>query len=445
MKDLAKIDHAQWYAAVPRSIWKQTTAGLLLLAISFGGFGGWALTAPLAAAVIAQGSFVATGQNKIVQHLEGGIIKELLVGEGDHVVADQPLVLLDETAAQANERQLFFRQARLEAIVARLTAEVHGAETIKFPPQIAENRHDPEISAIVESQLLNFEGSRSKLRSEIGLLDQNIEALKFRAGGYEQMLKAATTQLTLLREEYDGKKILLDKGLMRGTEIKAIKRAMADAEGQIGRLSAEISETGSQIAKHKQQMDQTENAYRQAALDELEGIEAELDSIREQSREAKNVLRRATIQAPVSGTVVRIYYNTSGGVIESGKSIMEILPSNVPLMIEVQIPRTEIDNVKVGQKATVRLVALNQRTTPVLEGEVYYVSADSLPDSSAQSPQEVYLARVNLPVSQLALVPGFAPTPGMPAEILIQTAERTFFSYLSKPIKDSMGRAFMER
>ncbi len=445
MKDVAKIEHAQWYAAVPRSIWKQTTAGLLLLAISFGGFGGWALTAPLAAAVIAQGSFVATGQNKIVQHLEGGIIKELLVSEGDHVVADQPLVLLDETAAQANERQLFFRQARLEAIVARLTAEVHGAETIKFPQQIAENRGDPEISAIVESQLLNFEGSRSKLRSEIGLLDQNIEALKFRAGGYEQLLKAVTTQLTLLQEEYDGKKILLDKGLIRGTEIKAIKRAMADAEGQMGRLTAEISETGSQIVRHEQQMGQTENAYRQAALDELEGIEAELDSIREQSREAQNVLRRATIHAPVSGTVVRVYYHTSGGVIESGKSIMEILPSDVPLMIEVQIPRTEIDNVKVGQKATVRLVALNQRTTPVLEGEVYYVSADSLPDSSAPSPQEVYLARVNLPVSQLALVPGFAPTPGMPAEILIQTVERTFFNYLSKPIKDSMARAFMEQ
>ena len=445
MKDVATIENAQWYAAVPRSIWKQTTAGLLLMMVSFGGFGGWALTAPLAAAVIAQGSFVATGQNKIVQHLEGGIIKELLVSEGDDVVADQPLVILDETAARANERQLFFRQARLEAIVARLTAEVHGAERIRFPQQIAENRGDPEIAAIVESQLLNFEGSRSKLRSEIGLLDQNIKALKFRVGGYEQLLKSVTTQLSLLQEEYDGKKILFDKGLLRGTEIKAIKRAMADAEGQMGRLTAEISETGSQIVRHEQQMGQAEEAYRQAALDELEGIEAELDSVREQYRGARNVLSRATIHAPVSGTVVRVHYHTSGGVIESGKAIMEILPSDVPLMIEVQIPRTEIDNVKVGQKATVRLVALNQRTTPVLEGEVYYVSADSLPDSSAQSPQEVYLARVNLPVSQLALVPGFAPTPGMPAEILIQTVERTFFNYLSKPIKDSMARAFMEQ
>ncbi|WP_192359708.1 HlyD family type I secretion periplasmic adaptor subunit [Mesorhizobium mediterraneum] len=445
MKDIAKIEDAQWYGAVPRSIWKQTTAGLLLMAVAFGGFGTWAFTAPLAAAIIAQGSFVATGQNKIIQHLEGGIIKELLVSEGDHVETNQPLVLLDETAARAKERQLFFRQARLEAIVARLTAEVHGAETIQFPAIITENRDDPEIASIVQSQRLNFEGSRTKLSSEIRLLDQNIGALKFRAGGYEQLLKAVAIQLGLLREEYNGKKILLDQGLIRATEIKAIQRAIADAEGQMGRLSAEISETGAQVVKHEQEMRQTENAYRQAALDELEGVEAELDSIREQSREAQNVLRRATIHAPVSGTVVRIFYHTSGGVIESGKSIMEILPANVPLIIEAQVPRTEIDNVKVGQKATVRLVALNARTTPVLNGEVYYVSADSLPDASGPTAKEVYLARVNLPVSELARVPGFAPTPGMPAEILIQTAERTFFNYLSKPIKDSMARAFMER
>ena len=258
-------------------------------------------------------------------------------------------------------------------------------------------------------------------------------------------LDAVRRQLAFLEEEYAGKKTLLDKGLIRKTEIKSIQRAMADADGQIGRLAAEISETGSQIVKLEQQIVQTEDAYRQAALDELQGLEAELDAVRQQSQEAENVLRRVTINAPVSGTIVRMHYHTSGGVIEGGKAILEILPSDVPLMIEAMIPRTEIDNVKVGQKATVRLVALNRRTTPVLQGEVYYVSADSLPDASATVAQEVYLARVRLPASELARVPGFAPTPGMPAEILVQTAERTFFSYLTKPITDTMARAFNER
>jgi HlyD family secretion protein len=166
--------------------------------------------------------------------------------------------------------------------------------------------------------------------------------------------------------------------------------------------------------------------------------------VREQSRAATNVLRRATINAPVSGTVVRLYYHTAGGVIESGKSIAEILPSDVPLIIEAQIPRTKIDAIRTGQEATVRLTALNQRTTPVLTGTVYYVSADALREQSVQEVREIYLARVRLSSSELARVHGFLPTPGMPAEVLIQTAERTFFDYLSKPIRDSMNRAFRE-
>lgn len=445
MTDIVKVHDLEWYAEVPRSIWRQTLAGLLLLAATFGGFGLWAFTAPLAAAVIAQGSFVATGQNKIIQHLEGGIIEEILVSEGDHVETGQSLVRLDETAALANERQLFLRRARLEAIVARLMAQIQSLDRIALPEILSENAKDAEIGPIINSQELNFRAWKSKLDSEIGLFRQNIEAFQFRAEGYEEQLKAVRRQLALLQEEYAGKQSLVEKNLIRKTEIKSIQRAIADAEGQIGRLMAEVSETGAQILKQEQQVRQTEESYREAALEELQKVEAELDSVREQLRGAASVLRRAIINAPVTGTVVRLYYHTPGGVIESGKPIMEILPSDVPLIIEAQILRTEIDSVKIGQQATVRLTALNQRTTPVLNGEVYYVSADSVPDTANNGAREVYLARVNLPVRELSRVPGFAPTPGMPAEILIQTAERTFFDYLTKPIRDSMARAFMER
>lgn len=445
MSDIAKVHDLEWYSEVPRSIWKQTTVGLLLLVVSFGGFGTWAVTAPLAAAVIAQGSFVATGQNKIVQHLEGGIIKQILVDEGDLVETDQPLVTLDETAARAKERQLVLRKARLEIIAARLAAQVQGRDTIELPPVISQNRDDPDISAILHSQKLSFDAWRSKLESDLQLLDQNIESYGFRATGYERQREAVQEQLQLLQEEYEGKKTLLNKGLIRKTEVKAIQRAIAEAQGQIGRLSAEIAETKSQMVKQEQQARQTRNTYQEAALDELQGIEADLESVREQAREAANILHRATINAPVAGTVVRLYYHTSGGVIESGKPILEILPADAPLIIEAQVSRNEIDSVKVGQKAIVRLTALNQRTTPVLNGDVFYISADSLAEQTQSGDREVYLARIRLPVSELARVPGFAPTPGMPAEILIQTMERTFFSYITKPITDSMARAFMEQ
>ncbi len=140
-----------------------------------------------------------------------------------------------------------------------------------------------------------------------------------------------------------------------------------------------------------------------------------------------------------------MHYHTAGGVVESGKSIAEILPTDVPLIIETQVPRTDIDSVRKGQHAIVRLTALNQRTTPVLNGKVFYVSADSLPDVTPMQRREVYIARVSLDASEIRRVPGFSPTPGMPAQIMIQTAERTFFDYLSRPVVNSMQRAFRER
>lgn len=445
MHDIAKVQDIAWYSDVPRSIWKQTTFGLILLAITFGGFGGWALTAPLAGAVIAQGRFVATGQNKVVQHFEGGIIQEILVSEGDQVQYDQPLIRLDETAALARERQLFLRQARLELIAARLSAQIRGDDAMALPPLVAQSKDDAEIAPMIEGQRLNFEAWTTKLRNEKALLMQNIEALQFRAEGYNQQREATNLQLELLREELSGKEVLLKKGFIRGIEIKAIQRAIAEAAGQSGRLAAEISEIYAQIAKQEQQIRQAVDTLREASLEELESIQGELDSIREQSREAKNVLHRATINSPVAGTVVRLFYHTPGGVIESGKGILEILPADVPLIIEAHVKQTDIDSLVVGQPATVRLVGLNQRTTPVLEGDVFYLSADALPKEDVTAGRDFYLTRISLLPSELARAGSFTPTPGMPAEVLIQTDERTFFSYLMKPVVDSMSRAFSEQ
>lgn len=445
MSDIASVHDIQWYADVPRSIWKHTAFGFVLLGLTFGGFGTWALTAPLASAVIAQGSFVATGQNKIVQHFGGGVIKELMVSEGDLVKSGQPLVLLDETAALARDRELFLRRARLEAIAARLLAQYQGLDRMSPPAFLKNNLGEPEVIEILESQKLSFDAQRNKIEGELSILEQNMLSLEFRAEGYDRQKASYEQQLELLRQEHEGKATLFEKGLLRGTELKAIERAMADAEGQIGRLDSEIDQATSQVERTRQEIRQAETAFREEALDRLQGIQGELDVVREQSREAENVLQRASIVAPVSGTIVRTYYHTNGGVIESGKAVMEILPDDVPLLIEAQVPRTDIDTVRVGQPATIRLVALNQRTTPVLEGHVIYVSADALSDQQSGKNQDVYLARIDISPTQLARVRGFQPTPGMPAEIMIQVEERTFFDYLAKPITDSMARAFTER
>ncbi|MEO0913310.1 MAG: HlyD family type I secretion periplasmic adaptor subunit, partial [Pseudomonadota bacterium] len=401
--------------------------------------------APLAAAVISQGSFVATGRNKIVQHLEGGIIREILAQEGDFVVAGEPILLLDPTAALANERELFLRQTRLAATEARLLAEYGNADALVFPDYFTNYEDDTEVTAILEGQKVAFDVSRDALETDIALLRRNIAALEIRAEGYDQQLAATRAQHAILQEELDDKKALLDGGLVRRQEVNALRRAHAEVDGQIARLIAEVAEITEIKKKYDAQITQAESEARNAALDELQLVQAELDSIREQTRKARNVLERVEVTAPVSGTVVRLYYHTAGGVIETGKPIAEILPADEPLIIEAQVPRTEIDQVNTGQMATVRLIALNQRTTPVLSGEVFYVSADAIIDRSIENSPEIYIARVSVTPEEMGRVINFSPTPGMPVEIMIQTAERTFVQYLTKPITDSMTRAFREQ
>ncbi len=435
----------EWYSELPRQVWRIGLFGLLLMTFCLGGFGYWAFSAPLAAAVVSQGSFVATGRNKILQHFEGGIIDQIIVSEGDFVNAGDPLITLDTTAAETKLKELRLRSARLEAMVSRFQAEYASAEKLEFPLSLKTQANDNvDLSQILNNQMQSFTLSRDKLQNELGLLDANISAQKLRKWGYQEQRQSLQKQVVLLEEDYESKATLFEKGLTRKTEINSLQRSIVEASGQIARVAAEIGESDSMIDKFKKQAIQTQHAYKEAALDELNAAQAELDSITEQILQAQDVLRRTDIVAPVAGTVVRMYYHTSGGVIKGGQEIAEIIPHDAPLIIETLIPRNDIDSVQLGQHAFIRLSALNQRTTPVLDGEVIYVSADSILNQSDLTNPEVYIARINLATESLGQVPGFAPTPGMPAEILITTQERTFFQYLTKPIVDSMSRAFRE-
>ncbi|NOC46374.1 HlyD family type I secretion periplasmic adaptor subunit [Ruegeria sp. HKCCD7559] len=450
MNDLVPVNNSAnepevWYAEVPRSINRLIVIGVVLLVVCFGGFGVWSFSAPLAAAVIAQGSFVATGRNKIVQHLEGGIIEDIKVVEGQAVQAGQVLMTLDQTSAQANERELHIRKLRLQAMTERLLAEYGERDRLVFSQALVKASDDPEVMAILDGQKLSFDVSRKTLLNDLALLERNMEALKIRSSGFEAQLDSMARRAEILQEEFEAKSQLFEKGLVRKGELNTIRRVQAEAEGQQARLQAEAAEINQMLLKYDEQIARTRSAYREAALDELGVIEADLESVREKSRQARSVLDRAVVRAPVTGTVVRLHYHTPGGVIETGEPIAEILPADAPLIIEAQIPRTEIDSVVTGQTATVRLIALNQRTTPVLYGEVFYISADALLEDSTGVPQEVYLARVSLTPDELQRVRGFVPTPGMPAEIMIQTEERTFAAYIAKPVSDSMSRAFREQ
>lgn len=440
------VSQQEWYAAIPRSGKKPTWGGIIVLLLTFGAFGFWAVTAPVAGAVIAAGTFVVTGQNKIIQHLEGGIIEKILVKEGDIVQKGQTLITLDKTAAQANMQRLSLRHIRLLAMEARLYAEARQEPGLLFPDYVLSMQNDAEVAPIIEGQKLSFLTNRNKLESEIAVLMRGTDALRARIEGGMIQQQAVADQNSIYGEELAAKRKLLKNGYISKTEVLRITRARANLNGETGRLMADTNDSKERIARAEAQILQLKHEAAQEAVNELHRISAEIDDVREQIRAATDILKRTQIDAPVRGIVVRLQYHTSGGVIESGKSVMEILPIRDDLIIQVQVLPKDINNVKKGQSATVRLPGLNQRTTPTLMGEVIYVSADALPNEQRSSNvlSDIYIARIRLNPNEIEQVKNFRPTPGMPAEVYIRTRDRTFFDYLSEPIKDSMARAFKE-
>lgn len=435
----------EWYADVPRRTYVPTAAGITSIIVFLLGFGYWSNTALIAGAVITSGAFVTTGQNKIIQHLEGGVIRDILVREGDHVEAGQTLIQLDPTAPRAELDRLVLRHMRSEAMEARLVAEIRDEPQVTFPSDLWARRDDPDIKSIVGAQQLTFDAWRKNLEADIAALLDSISAIKERISAAETQKKAVEHQILLIGEELTSKSALLPGGLVRKPEILALQRAQAALHGEVGKLEGEMGEAREQIAKTQQQIVSMRTAAIKEAVEQLHQIRADMADFRERIRSQQGVLDRVNITAPVRGIVVKLRYHTTGGVIEPGKNIMEILPLRDNLIIEVRVRPQDIDHVKVGQEASVRLSALNRRTTPTLSGKVAYVSADALPDDlQTVQGHEVYVVRVQLDEEQPGTMQNFKPKPGMPAEVYIKTAERTFFEYLMQPIRDSMSRAFRE-
>ena len=436
-----------WYDSLPRSTKLPTVAGALIMAVVLMGFGVWGNMAPIAGAVVASGVFVVTGQNKIVQHLEGGMIREIYVREGDKVEAGQVLLELDDTASRAELQRLFLRRIRLTAIDARLQAEMKEENDIAWPPEVVK-AGSPELKEIVESQQMAFTARRNNLNSDVKSIQESISALEERIRGSRVQLDAVHRQIVLLDEEIVTKDKLVQAGLVRKPELMVLQRSKANLEGEVGRIMGDIGDAKERIARAVEQINGVRKTAIKTAVEQMHEIRGELADVRERMLSAKGILDRVRVTAPVSGVVVKLRYHTRGGVVEAGKNIMELLPLKDELIIEARLRPQDIDSVKHGQTAMVRLTALNQRITPMISADVIYLSADTLADekkSQQVGPTDIYIVRVKLNSDESRNIPGFSPTPGMPAEVYIKTSERTFFQYIVRPIHDSMMRAFRER
>jgi HlyD family secretion protein len=439
----------QWHQGVPLSSRGPVATGFAVLLLCVAGFGVWAGVAPLEGAVVASGSFVATGQNKQIQHLEGGILEEMLVSEGEIVEAGRTLLRLDATASTARLRRLSVRRNRLVATRARLEAEIYDKPQMEAPPALASQADDPEVAAILDRQRIELKAKRATLAGEQEVLRKEIAGLRESITGYQARAEATRARMALFREELTDKSSLLDRQLTRKSEVMAIQRAEAGLSGELGELMGRVADARERVARAEQQIESLRATAVQRAITELRETETELDDVEEQIRAAADIVSRIEVKAPVRGAVVKINQQTRGGVIAPGAVILELLPLNEELVIEARVKPNQITHLHEGQDALVRLTARNQRLTPMIEGRLVYVSADTVQEAASGSAPALgggssYVVRVQLSQQDLRKHAEFQPAPGMPADVFIKTADRTFFDYLIAPVADNFSRAFRE-
>jgi HlyD family secretion protein len=436
-----------WSDTVPTAMRAPMLLGLAILAVSLIGFGLWAVTAPLQSAVVASGKFVATGKNKTVQHLEGGIIRQIRVGEGDQVSQGAVLISLDDTGPRANLQLLTHRFNRMKAVQARLIAESKLATSVAFPADLiarAEAETDSQLNLILARQREEFQARRQKFDTQTAIFEREIATRQQAIEGYEAEIASIEVQLQLIAQELESKKTLYRKKLVSLPKLLELKRAEAQLAGRVARLRSSIAEEGKNIAKTQGQIVHLRASMVDLAVAELRKVEGGLDDVSEQLRKARDVLHRVDIVAPVDGVVVKLLQHTPGGVIKPGSEILEIVPVGHAPIIEARVKPRDIDQIAKGQAVQVRLTALNQRLIPTVPGEVVYVSADTVAMGRRGEAGDGYVVRVTLQADKVAALKNFEPTPGMPVEAFIKTGERTFFDYLMQPLVDSMARAFRE-
>lgn len=445
----------EWYRGVPLSAKWPIFTGLAILVVWLGCFGLWAAVAPLNSAVVASGTFVATGQNKLVQHFEGGIIREIAVNDGDIVEANQVLVRMDDTAANAKLRRLVLKKYRLLAMKARLEAEMSSSDHIETPVAFRESARDPEIKAILERQRAELGARRASLMTEESVLVKQIAGLEESIRGYQAQVQSTKERIALFAEELKDKNSLLGQQLVRKSDVLALRRSEAGLGGDLGEYLGRIADAKERIAQANERITQLHATALRDATKELRETEADLDDVDEQIRAAQDVVDRIDVRSPVRGIVVKKNFHTPGGVVSPGAVILELLPIGDERIIEAHVNPKDISHVSIGQEALVRLSALNQRITPMVAASVIYVSADALAGEQVQvktetrsdgdTRREFYVVRVRLDQDDiLRRMPEFIPTPGMPADVYIKTGERTFFEYIMKPVLDSFSRAFRE-
>ncbi len=429
---------AQLNRSTRRVIW----TSILTVVVIFGLGGYWVATAKLDSAAIANGVIIVKSERKTIQHLEGGIVHKILVAAGDKVAANQVMIQLDATSAEANKELLQGRLFTATALENRLLAERDGHDQINFSDSLLNNDHDPDVVEAMSGETHIFVARREALAGQTAILQQKIAQLKEEIRGLDAQQKAEQRQVVLILEEIRDQDSLVKKGLARKTRVLALQRHLAELEGQRGEYLASIARAKQQIGEAKLSMIDLKNRQMSEVVTTLREVQARIDDTEERLRASIDVLRRTEIRAPQAGTVADLQIHTTGGVIRPGERIMDLVPKDDELVIEADLRPEDIDVVHIGLRAQIRLTAFNRRSTPPVDGRVTFVSPDRLINSETGLPYYKVVVEV-LPES-LEKLHDIELYPGMGAVAFIATGSRTALDYLISPIADSFERAMRE-
>jgi membrane fusion protein, type I secretion system len=421
---------------------KPKTLGLIVLLLTFGIFGTWAAFAPLDSASNAPGVVAVKGKRKTVQHYEGGIVKEILVSEGEVVEQNQPLIILNDTQFSGELGVLLGQFYAVKALEVRLGTERDDLDEITFPPEL--NVEDNRAVEAKQNQRQIFIARKNARQGEKEVLEQRIIQFQSQIEGLEALVRSQEEMSESFQQEIADLSALLDEGFVEKTRVIELQRNLSRIMGEMAEQRASIAQTKVRIGETRLEILQLNKRFKTEVVDELSKVQAQVFDLEERITVLKDKVERTVVRAPVSGKVLGLNAHTIGGVIQGGIPLLDIVPESHELIIDAKVPPSDIDRVQPGMEANIRFSAFKKRTTPVFPGRLVKVAPDRQVDEESGAPY--YAATIELTEEGRKMLENgeLELVAGMPAEVLIRTGERTLLQYLTQPAKDAMARSLIE-
>ncbi len=413
--------------------------GLTLLFLVFGVFGFWSAFAPLDGAAFAPGAVTVKSYKKVVQHLEGGIVAEILARDGDLVPAGQALLILDDTQPKASLEIVTSQYVALKMREARLIAERDGLNSVEYPAELSMSEAGAQQEIAAQNEI--FTARINAYEGRIGILEQRVDQLQNQVVGMEAQRETKDLLAQSFAEELADTQSLLQQGFSEKTRLRQAERNYASYSGEAAELTANIAATQVQMGETELQILQQKSEFQNEVVTELSEVQTTLKDTSERLTALTDVVRRTTIVAPDTGVVNGMQIHTIGGVIGPGAPIAEIVPESDELIVQASVNPIDIDRVSEGQEARIRFSTFGNRA-PTVFGTLMTLSADAINNETTGA--SYYLARVEVNPESIEELGGMALMPGMPAEVYINTGSRTLLQYLFKPLSNAVSRSFNE-